>query len=694
MMHKLLLCCTVLLPLFVSAQISRGGEPIGWKEQTYVVSLDYVKVEKPNSELISEIASASGDLDNCFRWGIPVPFSIDVVESSSTVFKDGRFVSRIGMTASGAAMISVQFTQFDLAPDERVFVYDNRKRRFVGGLTEESELPDHTMATSVLPGDSIVIEVHHGSSPVSMSRLAIGSIVYGVRDIFHFGEQVGTRDYFPGYDAQPCHNNIVCPIGADWTDQARSVAMCLNTSGTGCTGVMLNNSLQDGTPYFHIANHCYQIDVANWVFYWNYDSPTCIGDTGQTLQTTVGASYVSGLFSDDFVLLELFNTPPTSYNVYYSGWDATGTQPLNQTVIHHPAFDVKKLTVDSNPAGSYVDTNGINMWSCIWDSGIVEFGSSGAPLFDQSHRVIGHMTEGSTSCATVQDDSTGCAKFSDSWDDMFPTTRLRDWLDPSDSVLVMDGFDPNNIAPIVLDLRVVLSGPYDSISGSMTDDLRARGMIPFEEPYTSLGFAHVGSGGGETVSPGVLSVSGNSAVVDWVFVELRDKSDSTVVVSTRSGLLLRNGRVVDLDGHGPLKFQDPPDHYFVAVHHRNHLGIMINDAVALNQTTSLLDVASGTIPMYGGVGTAMESVAGVYALIAGDVTVDGQVKYIGSDNDRDAVLQEIGGSVPTAVESGYARTDTNLDGDTKYIGSANDRDVILISIGGSVPTATRQAQLP
>lgn len=35
-----------------------------------------------------------------------------------------------------------------------------------------------------------------------------------------------------------------------------------------------------------------------------------------------------------------------------------------------------------------------------------------------------------------------------------------------------------------------------------------------------------------------------------------------------------------------------------------------------------------------------------------------------------------------------------MDGVTKYTGTANDRDPILINVGGTVPTATRAEQIP
>lgn len=38
--------------------------------------------------------------------------------------------------------------------------------------------------------------------------------------------------------------------------------------------------------------------------------------------------------------------------------------------------------------------------------------------------------------------------------------------------------------------------------------------------------------------------------------------------------------------------------------------------------------------------------------------------------------------------------DASPDGVVKYAGAANDRDVVLQTIGGAVPTATRTTQLP
>ena len=45
-------------------------------------------------------------------------------------------------------------------------------------------------------------------------------------------------------------------------------------------------------------------------------------------------------------------------------------------------------------------------------------------------------------------------------------------------------------------------------------------------------------------------------------------------------------------------------------------------------------------------------------------------------------------------ETGYKDADVNMDGIVKYAGVDNDRDVILQSIGGGYPTAVRFEQRP
>ena len=134
---------------------------------------------------------------------------------------------------------------------------------------------------------------------------------------------------------------------------------------------------------------------------------------------------------------------------------------------------------------------------------------------------------------------------------------------------------------VLLPAKVFLQGPFQN--GLMDDQLRANGSLPLTDPYAPPNFIHVGTGG-ESVAPTVFAVTGTEAIVDWVFLELRDKSDNTTVVAARSALVQRDGDIVDVDGVSPVLFTNiVPGDYFVVVRHRNHLAIMTGGTVQLDQ---------------------------------------------------------------------------------------------------------------
>ena len=259
------------------------------------------------------------------------------------------------------------------------------------------------------------------------------------------------------------------------------------------------------------------------------------------------------------------------------------------------------------------------------------------------------------------------------------------------SDMAIDDINVTGTSEVQVQVKAWLEGPYDDGSGSMTDELRAGGLLPLSEPYSGLGYAHVG-GGGESTTAQVLAVTGANAIVDWVVVELRDANTPANVLATRSGLLQRDGDVVGMDGSSPLTFGVAPGSYHVALRHRNHLGCMSGNAAALDASPTVVDFRLAATATFGT--DARKPVGSTRVLWAGNVVFDAQLKYTGSLNDRDPILTVIGGTVPTGSAAGYLSEDVNMDGQARYTGVENDRDIILQNIGGVVPTATRMEQLP
>lgn len=240
---------------------------------------------------------------------------------------------------------------------------------------------------------------------------------------------------------------------------------------------------------------------------------------------------------------------------------------------------------------------------------------------------------------------------------------------------------------LALSTRAVLEGAYDPISGLMRDDLRAAGLIPLTEPYSGLGYIPgAGSLPGTIVDPGVLAVTGQDAIVDWVILEVRDAVTGATAVNTRYALLQRDGDIVEPDGISPVRFPVGYGFYRLAVLHRNHMGVVTENPQYLESTS--VDFSSPTLSVTGGT-DARRLLAGVMLLRAGDTTFNDDIKYVGEGNDRDPILLRVGGSVPTASVPGYYTEDINLDGQVKYVGEANDRDPVLTTVGGSNPNAVR-----
>lgn len=246
-------------------------------------------------------------------------------------------------------------------------------------------------------------------------------------------------------------------------------------------------------------------------------------------------------------------------------------------------------------------------------------------------------------------------------------------------------------ASTLLNLRCFLQGPLNSGTLLMGDGLRAAGLLPLAEPYTELGYSGIPISPPAVTTPTVLATTGNNAVVDWVLVEVWHATTNTVLA--RWPLLLqRDGDVMKPDGSA-MDLVFPAPQVRLAVRHRNHLACLATSVLNTNGGTATLDLTLAGTPMFGIAPTA--TVAGRRALWAGDSTMNGELRYTGSGNDRDPILTAVGGTTPNnTIGPVYDRRDVNLDATIKYTGASNDRDIILANIGGAMPTNTRPQQLP
>ncbi|MFZ4542703.1 MAG: GEVED domain-containing protein [Saprospiraceae bacterium] len=199
----------------------------------------------------------------------------------------------------------------------------------------------------------------------------------------------------------------------------------------------------------------------------------------------------------------------------------------------------------------------------------------------------------------------------------------------------------------------------------MDDYVKTLSNFPLSDPYAvapyNSKFTHVNNTKIAIASPLIASITGNDAVVDWLFLEMRTGTPgSTTVVGSQSALLQSDGDIVDMDGSSALTFPSTPlGEYYLAIRHRNHLGFRTLNKVSLNLNPVLMDFTQNTIPLFG---TSPLVVLGpaLSVMQSGDSNSDGSIDSI------DSIFWE---SQNGLFDDYLLNSDYNLDGSVDSIDS-------------------------
>ncbi len=288
-------------------------------------------------------------------------------------------------------------------------------------------------------------------------------------------------------------------------------------------------------------------------------------------------------------------------------------------------------------------------------------------------------------------------------------------------IIVVGNLPTISICPISasddsLRIKVYLEGPLINNFGAlspagkplMRDNLRKSlftnlRYLPGKSPYAFIPFFadnidRFGPVGIQndvvTDSVNVFNVTGQNAVVDWVYVEVRSMNNSGHVIGTRSALVQRDGDIVDVDGTSPLFMPLSDTLGYIVVKHRNHLALM-SQLVDLDQ---LLDLTSPSTPVYD-YGTYFPGIdytglahnktvkPGYRAMWAGDFDANGIVKAGNPADDMNDLFYGVIIHPNNATNAsnfdngyGYLPMDYNLDGKVKFENPNDDKNMHFVQI--------------
>ena len=417
------------------AQISVKGIPHSF--QLSLKSIKTIPETVTDSVNISNLISEDEQKGIPNRFALAEELSINIKEKGvQTVLSDGGTIWQYKIQSPGAKSLGLIFSTYMLPEGADLFIYNPDKTRIAGAFTSQNN-KNEQMPVAQFKGDNLIIEYYEPADLQFEGQLVLGSVLKAYRELY-LAESAATVQI-----------GINCAEGQDWQDQKRSVCLMSFREGAYgyyCTGFLVNNIRQDGTPYFMTANHCISTNsvASTLVSYFNYENSTCSSDDASREQSLSGAVLRATAQRSDFTLLELSEYPSEEYRAFYAGWDASGDQPSSGVCIHHPQGGTKSIALGGVPTSfsSTIQWEDKTVsprnthWEVSFVKGGTESGSSGSPLFDNNARVIGQLHGG-------DDESDFYGKFSVSWNyNSVYSGQLYHWLDPDQTgTLTLDGID-------------------------------------------------------------------------------------------------------------------------------------------------------------------------------------------------------------------------------------------------------------
>ena len=467
-LFPLLVTCYCLKQV-VCAQESSGGIAMTlikpWQYDSLVEQAQIKVLPALDNELLMEQADSISNekCEGCgnryFGKGLDLELNLKTEVMPMNMTDDGKLWLLRLQSATAYGMM-FYFDKFHLPPGATLFIYRSDRKRVLGAFTEYNHPLEESQpipfGVEYIPGNDIILEYYEPLGVPFPGDLSITKVVHGFRKGFLESGPHGT--------SLPCNINVACPEGTAWQNEINSVALILglnsdNGLSSWCSGALINNTAQDGKPYFLTANHCIddfkypgqpEFNHSTWTFLFHHQSMNCESTGGDVTHLEGKSIYGATLLSadlqqspfSDYALLELQTDPYVlaNYDVSYAGWSRTENPQMPFVGIHHPKGDIKKISksyisiieIDNTFSRSPLILPGTYpFWGVDWSIGTTQKGSSGSPLFDFSHKIIGQLyggTEPPTHLDDCYDEKISVyGKFSTSWE----KGGFSKWLDPA-----------------------------------------------------------------------------------------------------------------------------------------------------------------------------------------------------------------------------------------------------------------------
>jgi lysyl endopeptidase len=436
----------ILFPLFCWSQVFSSGKPL-FSPAKDTLSVPEIILHTGNFQEMSAKTDSLHFKDEVFAVSVDVTINPEEYGSWYLLPKQNKKIWLMSIKTPNAASINLILNPFNLLPGAKLFFYDSTQSQVLGAITFLNNKTSNILPLSIIRSDKIYCELQVPIYSKEYGYFTISQVNVEPQSTFQLKS---TQDKYFGR-SQSCNVNVNCIHSSMIQTQKNAVCRIVYNGTKRCSGTLINNIENDGTPYIITAAHCINTEyMANTVVvYFRYESPTCENIDGLNYSvsgaTLVAAgNHIPGIYDSlDFALLKLSEIPPVEYLPFYSGWDASGIYPDSTYTIHHPQGDIKKISFDSDVPGvsSLFSFEEKTHWLINdYTYGTSEEGSSGSGLINQSGRLIGTLSAGGDACSEFIYDN--YQQFAHSFNDYQNSAcQLKTWLDPKNSgKLICNGY--------------------------------------------------------------------------------------------------------------------------------------------------------------------------------------------------------------------------------------------------------------
>ena len=465
MLKKTLSFLSIIYTLAFYSQISEGGKPYSFTHRTNI-QIQELQIPAPS---VSEIQAAVNTNKSKYSVGILKSVYLNAENAGTWVqYPDGSKSWFLKITCKDAIGLTLHYNNLFIPQGGSLFLYNENKNHIIGKFTSSRNFNNPITHTQIVEGESTIIEYHEPKGTKEKLSISINQLGYIFRGFEDYLSHFNSEKLNNLTKADPCQVDVACsPENNGWSAQIDAVVHFTFIQQNYiyvCSASVINNTAQDCTPYiltaWHCGDHTANQNLSGYTWYWNYQKTSCQPNNNGTNPSKGNETMVNGtvrstsgsgtlnnppgnnqLAGSDFTLIELSNNIPTSYNAYYAGWDRSNSSASSGVSIHHPAGSAKKIsTFTSSLSNATYNGGAYNAhWAVNWSAttnghGVTEGGSSGSPIFNQSKRIVGQLSGGSSTC-NFPNYSDLYGKMSENWTSNGTSNgaQLASWLDPTNS---------------------------------------------------------------------------------------------------------------------------------------------------------------------------------------------------------------------------------------------------------------------